>query len=895
MGGYGGTDRRIAVTTATRSARALAADAASLVYVDTAGAHHAALKAVQAAREQRDDRAASAAEVVLGVTLCERGALRPAADHCRRALRLANEADAPELAAEARLGLMRIYALRGDLRAGIREGTKAVEALHGLDRARALTKLAPVLRLEGKLDQALELYGRALKILREDPDKSDLARLYNNRAVTYYYRGSLPEALADFERAERIHLSVGHRRFAAQSRQSWGIVKARLGDLPAALAAFAQADDYFNEESEPDPLALRDRALVLVAARLLAEARAYLVRGVAQLEEAGHKGPLAETRLLLAEAALLDGEPSLAKEEAERARRAFARQRRPAWAAIARSLVVQAAWEGGERSQSILGSARRAADELERAGFVIQAVDARLLAGRMALELGRVAVAREELEITRRARSRGPVDVRLRAWHAEALMRLEDGNRRGARSALRAGMEMLDRYRTALGATDLRVHAARYGRELAALGGRLAIEDGDPAQVLAWSERCRAVSLRPRPVRPPRDARLAKDLTEIRRVRADIEEAALAGRSTVRLVARQAALEDRVRDRARHASGPHAPEPGSVPGRAELASALGDRVLVELVECEEQLYAVVVTPAWIRLVPLASRSEVVAELEQLRFSLRRLASTSRPSRSQDASFESLRFGLKRLDGLLMAPLAAQLDVPEVVVVPTGALHAVPWAALPSLAWRGVVVSPSASVWHAAATATAAVRRASDVVLVAGPGLGHASAEVAALASVHGGARVLTGQAATTEAVLAAMDGASLAHIAAHGRFRADNPLFSCLELVDGPLTVYDLEGLTHVPETLVLAACDSGVSDVQPGDELMGLTASLLALGTHTIVASIGPVPDQATRDLMSHFHAGVAAGLGPAAALARAQAALASRGPAHLAAAAGFLCFGAG
>ncbi len=333
MGGNGGTNlRRVltesgreAVAAATRTASALAADAASLVYVDTERAHQAALRAVEAAREERDPRAASTAEVVLGVTLCERGALRASGEHCRRALRLADQVDAPELAAEARLGLMKLYALRGDLRAGVREGTKAVEALHGLDRARALTKLAPVLRLEGRLDDALELYGRALKILREAPDQTDLARLYNNRAVTYYYRGSLAEALADFERAEQIHVSVGNMRFAAQSRQSWGIVKARLGDLPDALAAFAQADEYVSGESEADPLALRDRALVLVTARLLAEAREYLVRGVAQLEEAGHEGPLAETRLLLAEAALLDGEPGVAKEEAERARRAFVR------------------------------------------------------------------------------------------------------------------------------------------------------------------------------------------------------------------------------------------------------------------------------------------------------------------------------------------------------------------------------------------------------------------------------------------------------------------------------------------------------------------------------------------------------------------------------------------
>src|SRR5664280_2581119 len=100
-----------------------------------------------------------------------------------------------------------------------------------------------------------------------------------------------------------------------------------------------------------------------------------------------------------------------------------------------------------------------------------------------------------------------------------------------------------------------------------------------------------------------------------------------------------------------------------------------------------------------------------------------------------------------------------------------------------------------------------------------------AAEVAALAEHYGDALALTGAAATAPAVLAGADGARLVHLAAHGCFRADNPLFSCLELADGPLMVYDLEMLRAAPRQLVLSACDSGLSDVRPGGELMGLAA----------------------------------------------------------------------
>ncbi|MFC4946126.1 CHAT domain-containing protein [Pseudonocardia sp. GCM10023141] len=58
---------------------------------------------------------------------------------------------------------------------------------------------------------------------------------------------------------------------------------------------------------------------------------------------------------------------------------------------------------------------------------------------------------------------------------------------------------------------------------------------------------------------------------------------------------------------------------------------------------------------------------------------------------------------ERLDALLLGPLADLCDGRELVVVPTGALHAVPWAALPSCAGRPVSVAPSAALCMRAAT------------------------------------------------------------------------------------------------------------------------------------------------------------------------------------------------
>jgi CHAT domain-containing protein len=73
------------------------------------------------------------------------------------------------------------------------------------------------------------------------------------------------------------------------------------------------------------------------------------------------------------------------------------------------------------------------------------------------------------------------------------------------------------------------------------------------------------------------------------------------------------------------------------------------------------------------------------------------------------------------------------------------------------------------------------------------------------------------------------------------------------------------------------------------------LAATFLAKGAQQLVASVVPVPDAATAPLMVEFHQRLVAGSAPALALALAQQSVGEHGGAELAAAAGFVCVGAG
>ena len=835
---------------------------------------------------QPEDEAAAVAERALG--LAELG-LRDgtaAVRHLRRAVSIAERAELPVRAAEARMSLGRALLYTGDSRGAFREIDAAGTALGGVAGARLQLQRAILLHHHHRLDEAVEGYRAALAAFRRHGDRLWEARALNNRGLVQAYRGALTAAEEDLAAAARLYSELELDLALAEVEHNLGWVAARRGDVPTALDYYDRSQERRRDQGMPLAYGMSDRCELLLNVRLVAEARAAAELAVSELSRGSMALELSEARLTLAETALVGGDFETARTEAETAAKAFARQRRPRWTTLARYAALRAAFLEHGPSTQRLKAAKRAATELASAGWTAASLDAHLLAARIALALGDSGAARRALEQVR-VGPREPVDLRVRAKYASALLALADGKRTRAYANLRAGVRLLHDYRVVLGATELRAQVGEQIEELAALGLRLAVEDGDPERAFAWLEECRAGSLGLRPVRPPDNEELANELVELRRIVADVQEGAFAGRDVRELRWRQAVLEDSVRGRTRRA-------PGGIRSVAEarVGDLLGERALVSYLEVDGTLHAVTVSQGRTELHALASAAEARVELEALRFALRRLARRTTGKASQAATAEATSHAAKRLDELLVRPLAASIEERPLVLIPTGSLHAMPWPIVPSLSGRPLVVAPSAAAW---AEAEARFRRARSerVAVAAGPGLAFAAGEARAVADLHG-ATPLLAEAATAEAVLTELDGAGVAHLAAHGSFRADNPLFSSIHLADGPLTVYDLESLDAAPALCVLSACDSGLSEVKAGDELMGLTATLLALGSATILASVVTVPDEAGTLLMTAFHRELAAGSTPAEALVRAQVELGD-GLEAIAARAGFVCFGAG
>jgi hypothetical protein len=884
------------------SASDMAETALGLVSADPVRAAEQARRALELARSHGDLQAQSMAHRALGLAARELGNLATALRSLSAAIRVAADAGLDVPAGQARMSRALVLLSRGRIADALSDAETSVVNLRGLDRARLLAQRGLILQRAGRLDDALAAYAAAMPSLRRHRDRLWEGRLRNNRAVLYAYQGSFRLAEADIARAEQLFEELKLPRALAGARWNHGFVGARRGDIPAALASLDAAGEAYRRAGMPVGLLLVDQCDVLLAAGLVAEAREVALTAVAELSAHRQSADLAEARLMLARAELADGAPAAARRTAAAAQRSFACQHRLSWAAVARHVGLRSAWADGERSPALLRSALETAARLEAAGWAAAGLDTRLLAGRMAVDLGRLDVAHAQLSTAARARRSLHLDLQAQAWHALALLRLQAGDRPGACAAVSAGLGAADRRRALLGATELRVHVAGQVEELADLGVALAIDEGAAAQVLCSTERHRAATMRMRPLRPPRDPALASLLAELQAAARRAEEAQLADAPSRELDARRSALELQVRRRMRHAPGG---PPSSAADEEGLAGALGDRVLVEYLECAGDLHAVVLRAGECSLHRLGPVGPVTLEVESLRFAWRRLLTSHGSAASLEAAQQLATAAGARLDAALMLPLAALTGNRPLVVVPTGFLQSLPWPVLPSCAGRALTVAPSAASWLKARNAShhrpasrgdhAAGAAARRVALIAGPGLPGSDPELEAVAGLYPNADMLTGQAATVRAALRALDGADVAHIAAHGRFRADNAMFSSLVLADGPLTVYDLEGLRQAPRAIMLAACDSALSPTLPGDEMTGLVAALLAMGTSTVIAALLAVPDPVMGPLALGWHREASSGRSPAEALLAVRAQAGEAGPlAHVTAAA-LACLGYG
>lgn len=801
---------------------------------------------------------AAVAHQVIGVVLRHFGDIDEAIAELRKARRLAGKAGDTAREADILASLSVALLLAGQTRRGLVILNEVLRDRRGVPAGRLLIRRCYAYWVLGRHAEALRDAQAAVDLLYGVDDLVWEARALHHRATAYAALGRTDRADLDYAKAEALYAACGQDLEYANAREERAAAAHASGDLPAALAHLDHAKQLFEQLGVFEPEVAVNKCTVLLAAGLAGDALREVEAAIATIEhDGGAAARRAELLYSCALAATATGDLDRAQRRSAEALRLFRRQQRPWWAVQAELVLLLCRSASGDDSPALLRATRKVAarlDELDAS----RAVDAHLLAGRLAIAHGRRAEGVRHLQTAAAARNRGIPRTRCAGWLAQATWCAAEGRWPGMLAACDRGLAQLDLHLRTLGATELRTLATAQGAELAGMALRYAEARDDPRLFLRWSERLRATAGRITPVRPLGDNVLVADLAALRNVVARLEFSPGSRGTAPALLRERTRLEAAVRQRALHA--PAATAAGGPFALADLLEELGDSDLIQLTDLDGQLHAVVVAGRRLRLVRVGATAEAARALTHALFALRREGSRRGTER---LDLEELG---RRLESKLLGEAVRLLRGGPVVMVPPGKLHAVPWGLLPSLRQRAATVAPSAAAWLRARRATPPSEP--KIVLVGGPRLSTGDAEVLRLAAQYPDAIVLTGDDAVTERVMAAMDGASLVHVAAHGTFRADSPLFSAIELADGPLTVYDLERLRRAPRQIVLSSCSLALGVPVGADELLGLVSALISLGSAGVIASVVPVDDPATIPLMLALHRHLRSGSGLAEAL---------------------------
>lgn len=285
----------------------------------------------------------------------------------------------------------------------------------------------------------------------------------------------------------------------------------------------------------------------------------------------------------------------------------------------------------------------------------------------------------------------------------------------------------------------------------------------------------------------------------------------------------------------------------------EIMQATGkDTTLLEYYLAKDELIIFLVQKDRIESIPIAiDRRQLVADANAFRENIKN---------RQDCRLRS-----KGLYDLLIAPVKHKIDSAQLIIIPHGVLHYLPFQALYDgqqyLVERYAISSaPSTTVLGFNETRSSVGN--GKALIVGNPTLDlrFAEKEAVDIAGLFPEATLLTREKGTETFVKNQANGYEFIHLATHGAYDDQKPLNSRIllgsdDLNDGPLTMAELFAANWQASLVTLSACETGLSKYQSGDELIGLQRGLMFAGTRSILSSLWSVDDEATGFLMASFY----------------------------------------
>ena len=819
----------------------------------------------------------------IGYVYATMGDQRRALDHYHQALTIYRALGDQRRLAAALNNIGAAHFSRDELPEAIERYRQALEQWReGGDQtgeAASLHNIARIHEAAGEYQQAIAVHNQALALFRAVSARVREANALTTIGRLYANLGDHRRALAFFEQALPVHRAAGNRSWEAVTLTDMGGARLALGEVEKTIALYEQALSLQRELKERAGEAVTLRALgrAHAAGQDHGQALEAYARALDLFREVQGRRGEAATLVHIAAARSRMGEHAAAADLAQQALATFRAlgDRRGEASALHASAVA-------EQGRARLDAARA---HLEEALALVESV--------------RIRIASQDLRSSFLATVQDYYEL-----HVDVLMQLH-------RQRPGEGFDA-----QALQASE-RARARSLLESLSeARGG---IREGVDAQLLE----------RERRLQQALSAKAARQATLLGGKHSD-EQAAAVAREIDALTTELQTLQAEVRTKSPRYAALTQPQPLAL---SEIQERVLDRetVLLEYALGAERSYLWVVTPTSIESYELPPRAVVEDAARRFHEAVR-----ARPA--EDAQAGEGNAAAAELGRMILSPVAAKLRGRRLVIVPDGALHYVPMAALPTAVGQHrplifdneVVVLPSASTLAGLRSEAAArtpalktvavladpvfdeqdprVRMARKQSASAGPasvsplpesvdrsvlvrlvGSRREAAGILALVPPGQGRQALDFAASRATATAGDLAGYRLVHFATHGFLDNVHPELSGLVLSlvdekghaqDGFLRLHEVYNLKLPADLVVLSACQTGLGKEVRGEGLVGLTRGFMYAGATRVMTSLWKVDDKATAELMKRFYEGMLGPrrLSPAAALRAAQVGLAEQ-----------------
>jgi CHAT domain-containing protein/tetratricopeptide (TPR) repeat protein len=755
--------------------------------------------------------------------------------------------------------------------------------------ARLEINIGNVFHRQDRFLEALAHYERAYEQLLPDKDAEGIAAALHNMAVCLISLNDFRRALETYQRARAF--CQGHEMPLAVVQADYNIAYLHYhrGEYNRAieiLRATREASEKLGD-SYHTALSHLDLAEIYLELNLIQEAVDMAQEALRRFRQLGMGYEAAKSITFFAMALSHQKETSSALKHFSQARAAFAEEKNLVWVSLIDLYRAAVLFEKGELSESRKLS-QDALEFFRSSALPAKAILCQLLLARLSLQSRALGAARSDCQtvLTQLEHLEAPV----LKYQAHLLMgQIEEaaGNLRPAYDCYLDAREALEAIRGGLRGDELRIAFIKNRLEVYESLTNLCLSrepsEGGAEEALRYMEEAKSRTIRDLIFRQGQplssdDAGQNKLLGRIRELREELnwyhhrlelEQLSHEERSRERLEMLQTQVEKREKEflRARQEISISEAESGRVdiPGTFTLEAireTLRPNVtMLEYFRIRDRIVAAVITPDRLEVVPVTELERVARLIRLLHFQISKFRLGSRYVRTYEQPLlRAIQVHLRELYDEVVMPVRPLLEGQHLIVVPHDVLHYLPFHALFDgeqylIDLFAISYAPSASIYSLCHSKSANTTGCSLILGVSDPRAPCMLEEARSVADILPEPELYLDARANETTLRERGPRSRLIHIATHGYFRQDNPMFSGIRLGGSYLNLYDFYNFELPAELVTLSGCATGLNAIAPGDELLGLVRVLLYAGAQSLLLSLWDVHDRSTREFMNIFY----------------------------------------